>query len=176
MIFRHKDKYFVDYIAKQYNNTPYQQRSRTDIQWITKTRQIDIDSLVNLGWTPRNADKRYLPSISDLNSFLRAYIEVHGKLGYCTAYNRKGEKYYKLRLRIYGNKNLLIQIAQCISSKIQSEVSSIEKTTADKSGILNYTKYEDIQNIFNLVSGLPQHVAFWQNIDEMMQTPTKNSQ
>lgn len=176
--FRHKDKCFIDYVAKQYGITPYQQFSRTNVQWTAKTHKVNIDELIALGWTPRNANERHLPKIDGLNDFLRAYMEIHSRLDCCPAYKRKrpkGGKYYKLRLRIYGNNILLSEIAEYFSHNIHSQVSAIEKTCVEKSGILNYTKYNDIQEILNLISGTPHHKKFWLMADQMMRLPVKNS-
>jgi hypothetical protein len=63
MIFRHRNRYFLEQIQQLTGNKIYIQHSQTGPQYAFKTQNINIDELKCYGWTKRNAEQRNVPSI-----------------------------------------------------------------------------------------------------------------
>jgi len=171
-IIRHKDRNFLDSIMKNFESTIYSQKSRTGIQYILKTALLNVDALKKIGWTERNAEQRNVPILDDYRDFLRAYFELHSSLDYCTSYTRKKkEKYYKLRLRIYGNEILITSINDILSSFAHVSKKSIQNTHNRKTTYIAFASYNEIQSIYNWLTGTPCNINFWENVDKLMQKP-----
>mgnify|MGYP000966075934 CR=1 FL=1 len=98
LIFRHKDRYFLEQIQAFCSNTIYKQEKKGKPQYVLKTRVFNIDELKQYGWEERNAEQRNIPILEDYSDFLRAYVELHGSFDYSTRYmsRNKREKYRDL--------------------------------------------------------------------------------
>lgn len=92
MIFRHRNRYFLEQIQQLTGNKIYIQHSQTGPQYAFKTQNINIDELKCYGWTKRNAEQRNVPMLNDYSDFLRAYIEIHSVLDYSVRYRCKNKK------------------------------------------------------------------------------------
>ena len=172
--FRHNQKYFIESLTKYFKNNIYlQQRSKTkpDIQYVLKTNQLDIPSLMEYGWTERNSNIRNIPIMSDYKDFLRAYIEIHGVLNYAIRYRKDKTKYKKLRLRIYGNINLIKSINQILSINTSVTIKSLEILKNSKTSILNYQLLDEIKSIFLYLQGQPYCKEYWDDINEKLNNP-----
>lgn len=173
---RHKNRYFLEQLKSYFDSSIYPQKSRTGTQYALKTCLINIEQLQNIGWTERNAEQRDLPILEDYKDFLRAYIELHSCLDYCTGYKRhnKHEKYYRLRLRIYGNRILIQSINNILHQYIGIGSKKEQPTTNNKTFYIAYTSFEEIQSIYNWVTGSHYCNEIWIDIDKKLKEPIKN--
>lgn len=173
---RHKNKYFLEQLQPYFDSSIYPQKARTGTQYVLKTCLIDIEQLQNLGWTERNANQRDLPILEDYRDFLRAYIELHSSLDYCTGYKRKprNEKYYRLRLRIYGNKILIQSINRMLNKFVGVGSKKEQSTSNDKTFYIAYTSFEEIQSIYDWATGNLCCNEIWIDIDKKLKEPIKN--
>jgi hypothetical protein len=174
-IFRHKDRYFLEQIQQYVNNSIYKQQSRTGDQYVLKTKDFYMNQLIEYGWTERNADERNVPILPDYKDFLRAYMELHSTLSYQTSYDKRNgnKKYYRLRIRIFGNKILLESINKILTDTIHISLKTLQKTNNDKTFYTQYTSLTDIKKIFNYITGEPHNKMFWDNVDIHVQNPRK---
>lgn len=175
LIFRHKCKYFLEQIQVLCKNKIYEQDGRTGMQYVLKTRYFNIDELRSIGWTDRNSSVRYLPVLNSYKDFLRAYIELHSTLDYCTKYRYKykKEKYKALRLRIYGNKEFIEGINSILNVKARVGLKSPQILHNDKTAYIAYTALEEIQSIFTYIKGKLYCTEFWDAIHSKLNEPIK---
>ena len=174
-IFRHKDKYFLEQIQKYCDNSTYSQTTgKGKLQYVLKTAAFSPEDFP--GWIDRNAEQRNLPALDDYKDFLRAYFELHACLGYCTAYSNYGRKnqhkYYKLRLRIYGNYILIMSINKILLEQCGAKLKSMQYSDNNKTACLSYTSLDEIISITDWLTGQPKHEAYWLNVDKKLKIPT----
>jgi hypothetical protein len=175
-IFRHRNKYFLEQIQKYCNNNIYVQQGRTDIQYVLKTTSFTPSDFE--GWTERNSEQRNIPILDDYKDFLRVYFEIHSCLDYCTAYSNYGrknqKKYYKLRLRIYGNYILIQSINNILKQECKVNNKKVQHVNInDKTTYLQYTFSKELTIIFNWLTGEPYCKKYWQDIDSKLKEPIK---
>jgi len=170
-IFVHRERYFLEQIELYFDSRIYAQEARTAIQYVLKTALLNVDALKKIGWTERNAEQRNVPLLNNYRNFLRAYFELHSSLDYCTSYNRKREKYYRLRLRVYGNEKLIISINNILHMNVETGLKALQLTKNNKTAIITYASYKEIQSIYNWLTGTPCNINFWENVDKLMQKP-----
>jgi hypothetical protein len=178
-VFRHRDKYYLERINQYCNNTIYQQAGRTGKpQYVLKTGFFSLSDFE--GWTERNSEQRNVPLLDDYKDFLRAYFEIHSCLDYCTAYKNYGrknqQKYYRLRLRIYGNYVLIESLNRILNQecKVGSKKVQYININGGKTAYLQYASYDEILTIYNWLIGDPCNKDFWQDIDSKLKIPTKD--
>lgn len=177
--FRHKEKHFINRLNGYFTNTIYQQKrskNKIDEQYVLKTKNLNVYDLYNIGWSERNSDIRdipNLPNLSDYKDFLRAYIELHSTLDYSTRHKNNGDKYKALRLRIYGNTNLMDSVNKLLSREVRVGIKTIQTLSNHKTSIIYYTSFLEIQNIFNYLYGEPNFNNFWEDINCKLKVPTK---
>jgi hypothetical protein len=137
---------------------------------------VDINELKTLGWTERNSSQRDIPDLDNYKDFLRAYFELHARLGYCTQYKRRTkEKYYALRLRIYGNHLLIQSICTLLHQLIGVGMKSAQDVGNEKTSYIAYTAAAEVFDILDWITGTPRHKEYWQDIDKKLSEPTKRS-
>lgn len=175
MVFRHKDKHFLEVISRYFGYEIYEQAVKNYTQYVLKVYNFDIGKLVELGWNGRNADKRELPFLSDYRDFLRAYIELHSGLGYSVRYRRKPrrDKYKALRLRIYGNEHLVEGINKELHKSCRTSLKTIQDTKLNnKTFYVAYTSLAEIERIFNwLWNEKPYNKRYWADVEEKLNKP-----
>jgi hypothetical protein len=170
MTFRHKDRYFIEQIQRLTDSQIQYQVDAGKPQYKLKTALFDIAQLEQLGWSHRNAEQRDIPTLDDYRDFLRAYIELHSSLDYCTSYTKSRQKYYRLRLRIYGNK-ILIQSINNVLREHGCQLKAIQRTVNDTTVYIAYTALDEIKAIYNYISGSPCHSDYWQDVDTKLRAP-----
>lgn len=173
MIFRHRDRYFLEQIQELTRNQIYEQQSRTGVQYVLKTRNIDIEDLKHSGWNERNAAERNVPILDDYSDFLRAYIEIHGCLDYSTRYRYrdKRDRYKALRLRIYGNHILISSINRILHEYVGVGLKSVQNVWNGKTACIYYASLKEIQSILYYISGEPCFDGFWKDADKKLRNP-----
>lgn len=171
-IIRHKDKHYIDSIIPLFKTTPYTQSSRTQTQYVLKS-SIKFNPSILFNWTPHNSDIRDIPILQDYSDFLRAYIEIHSTLDYSIRHTRHKTKYKVLRLRVYGNKILIQHINDILHQYAATNLKSLQIMSNNKTAILNYTSFSEIESIYNYIYNSPYSPNIWNNINLLLKTPTK---
>lgn len=111
---------------------------------------FDIESLLQYGWTERNAKERPYPSIDNHKDFIRGYFEVHGSVSEKKSRNLiTGQRQIQKRLHIYGNETLLQGINESIEFELGIPKRRLQKTQSEHSKLLGYYKLVDIETIFD---------------------------
>ncbi|CAM2972696.1 hypothetical protein HAHI6034_11790 [Hathewaya histolytica] len=169
--FRHKERYFLEQLQTLFPNTIYGQEVHSGKQYVMKA-SINIETLDNLNWNARNSDVRKLPILEKYKDFLRAYLEIHSRFDYCTTYTGN-RKYYRLRLRIYGNFNIIENINSILAIEVKTKKKSIYTTPNGKTSVLCYTNLEEIRNILKYLDGSPFNNLFWDNAYRCLNEPKK---
>lgn len=169
--FRHKNKYFLEqlYIDK---NTIFPQQARTDIQYVLKTF-ININQLKDLGWTERNSVQRDLPILEDYKDFIRAYLEIHSAFSWQTSYLRNKRKYYRVRLRIFGNYILIESINNLLAELKIIEKKKVQDTHNDTTAYIQLTSLEELNRLFDYIDKTPKCLEFWNEVDLYLNNPKK---
>lgn len=170
--FRHKEKYFIERLSLVFGNNVYSQKrvkDKSDVQFVLKPK-LNADELYSLGWSARNSEERDLPALNDYKDFLRSYVEVHSSLDYSSRRKRNGEQYKSLRLRIYGNINIIAGINQIFSQKVVAP-KKIQILSNNKTALLYYHSLAEIEKIFEYIKGQPNFPKFWENVNEKLENP-----
>lgn len=177
-VFRHKNKYFLNQIQPLTNHQIYSQTVKDETQYVLKTPALNIQYLKKQNWATRNSDIRNIPILSIYKDFLRAYLEIHSGLDYCTSYSNKKAykyKYYRLRLRIYGNKSLINALNIIINQEIKIPIKTPQSTHNNKTTILYYTALDDLHKIFNYTYDTPCHKEYWNQVNYCLANPRKHT-
>ena len=147
LVVRNIDKFYPKTIASEtgYKSYPVTIENRETQQWAVKVR--------NVHEIPCHSD------VSDVHSFLRAYVEIHGVLDAMNCKKRNGEKIHRLRLRIYGNLDIISYINYIIpvpQKSVQEVVTQTGRTYA-----LYYQSKNEILDILDWISGEPCNIKIW---------------
>jgi hypothetical protein len=170
IVFRHKEKYFIQCLQKVFGGSIYEQDSRTDKQYVLKfKRDTLLNELNELGYSNRNSDKRIIPTIAD-KKFLQAYLEIHSKVDWQTAYTgNKKRKYKKVRIRVYGNKLLLEGINLLMHDIIRVELKTVQNCKNDTTGYISYGSQDEINMICDaFINEELRFIPYWDKISSMI--------
>lgn len=177
LVIRHKDKYFLEQVQNLFigNKLGYRKHNNKEY-YILKSKAFDYESLFKIGYKARNDSQRYLPILDKYNDFLRAYIELHGCWDYCTTHKRNKEKYYRLRLRIYGNYFLIDEINRILSEEVGVKFKSIQMVKSNNTtSYIAYTSLEEIYAIRKYLDNTPCNESYWNDVDIKIKNPRINS-
>ena len=169
MIVRHSQRYFVEQIQAIFGRTIYEQIGTSGKkQYVLKFRMPE-SCLLDWGWSPRNAKVRHIPAGSDAE-FLRAYLEMHSSVSWQTAYTRRDrKKYRKVRLRVYGNFDLINEINLLISEVCGVSLKTPQKTEGETTTYLSFASQQELSQIYDTLHRQPCYDSFWKKYFEMMQ-------
>ncbi|MBK5244269.1 MAG: hypothetical protein JJE18_04460 [Eubacteriaceae bacterium] len=173
-VFRHKDIFFLERLKPYFKNNIYEQKrikGKDGIQFVLKTSAVDVESLRKLGWTERNSDARNLPVLPEYKDFLRAFIEIHSTLDYSTRYKRSGSTYKALRLRIYGNSQIIDGINNLLAVNVGIGVKTPQLLRNGKTSILYYQATSEINAVYDYLKGDPCFEKYWDDVAEKFKTP-----
>lgn len=169
-VMRHKQLYFLDQISPYIESEPFFDASKN--RFTLKTNMIDIDQLQDMGYSNRNAEKRSLPFLSEYRDFLRAYIELHGYIDYCTCYSRnRKKKYNRVRLRTYGNIKLMSQINDILVDDAWISKHKLQVSGNNKTACLAINKLEEFKDIIAYIEGEPYCPEWWDTADYFLAHP-----
>jgi len=136
-------------------------------QYVLKSYMYNMEDFKENKWTRRNGEFRYLPVLSCYRDFLRAYIELHS----CLDYSIRKKKQKKLRLRIFGNENIIREINVKLAQFGVKEKTPQTSYNA-KTYILYCTALQEIQLIFNTIYDNENYCpVFWEKVDTLMRKP-----
>jgi hypothetical protein len=173
LIFKNKNKYFLEQIQRICGNNIYKQKDKNNVQYVLSTKYFNIEKLKDIGWSSRNSDIRQLPRLKQYGDFLRAYIELHSRFDYCTRYKNKQKKikYKSLRLRIYGNKILIREINKILNMDAGTTLKSPQNEKNNKTSCISYTSINEIKSIFRYIEENPCFDSFWKEIENKLIMP-----
>lgn len=153
LVVRNVDKWYVENIEKESKYHVYESKHNIDrdgkVQWTIKAR--DINSI-----TPINEIKCH-------QDFCRAYIEIHGVVDLVNAKDRKGNLVKRLRLRIYGNEEIIMYINKILPAG-EKKIQYIKNTVdgyVGKTCALYYQSKTEILNILKWIDGSPKNFSVW---------------
>lgn len=169
IVLRHKERYFLEQIQPIVGNQIYRQNGRTADQYVLKFR-YDISELEAIRYTRRNDSIRILPECADVY-FLQAYLELHGRFDLQTAYSgskTRRRKYYKKRLRVFGNYYILQGINVLLAQYCGCTEKTIQKIKAsDKTCYLAYINQTEIADIIQTFGrNNPCFAPLWNHYNE----------
>ena len=170
IVFRHKEKYFLQCLQSYFGGTIYEQEARTDKQYVLKFKRDDLLLELNeFGYSSRNSNNRIVPIIAD-KKFLQAYLEIHSKADWQTAYsNNRKRKYKKVRIRVYGNSGLINGINILMRDIIGVELKTPQKCHNEKTMYLSYGSQAEIDIICNaFINEDIRYIEYWDKISSMI--------
>ncbi|MDO5572959.1 MAG: hypothetical protein Q4G60_03155 [bacterium] len=168
IVVRHQNKFFLDQVAQSTCNTVYGQIINGKPQYVLKMYSVDIKSLCDIGYGKRNDADRTIPESAGID-FLKAYLEIHSRADWQTAYSGdRGKKYKKVRIRVYGTEKMLGGINSMLNQICGTTIKSLQKTGSDKSFYLSYGNQKEIQDIVNVMDYEPGLTEYWEKIQTML--------
>lgn len=151
---RNLDPYYLKIIECEVPYTAYESRHNLDrdgkSQWCIKVRNI-----------------RELPTLTKINypqEFIRAYMELHAIIDLRSARDKKGNKIKRLRLRIYGNEEIITWINVNLPAKekkIQYIRNVVDTNYIGETCCIYYQSKSEILNILNWIGGQPRNERVW---------------
>lgn len=162
LIVRNLDKWYVENIAKETGYNAYESKHNFKRdgknQWVVKCRNI--------------SEIPELSEIKNLPDFFRAYIEIHGVLDLANAKDRKGNPIKRLRLRVYGNEEILKFANKTLPAKekkIQYIKNYVDEKYIGRTCALHYQSRAEILEILKWIDGSPKNVSIWNKWENTLQ-------
>lgn len=162
LVVRNLDKWYVENIEKESKYHAYESKYNVSrdgqVQWVIKAR--DIHSLASFA------------EIKCTQDFCRAYIEIHGVIDLAKAKDRRGNPIKRLRLRIYGNEEIIAYINKILPSrekKIQHIKNFVEEKYIGQTCALHYQSQTEILDILKWIDGIPKNISVWNNWGKILQ-------
>lgn len=171
LVVRNMDKWYAEMIGRETGYRAYRLKYRSkyrskyssqyssengDIyQWVVKVRNISC-----------------LPELSEIRNvsdFCRAYIEIHGLLDLASIKDKRGNRFK--RLRIYGKKEIISFLNDCLPAKekkIQYVTNTVDAVYTGKTCILYYQSAKEIYNILSWIDGHPRNKAVWEKWENVI--------
>ena len=153
---RNLDSYYAKAIEKVVPYKAYESKGNLErdgrTQWCIKARSI-----------------KSLPVLSEIvskNDFIRSYMELHAIIDLMNAKNRSGNKIKRLRLRIYGNEEILSFINESLpakTKKIQYIKNKVDHNYIGETFCLYYQSKKEISDILSWIYGEPKNEKVWDN-------------
>lgn len=170
MLFRHREKYFLEQIQPLCRSKIQTSHSQIGMQYRLKVYGFSIDELNEWGWTPRTADTRNVPPLSNYRDFLRAWIEIHSDIGYSAYPKRKDLQ--KIRFRIYGNHVMMTSISRILHEGVGVGLKKPQSCVNEgKTCSLYYQSATEIKKVLQYVEGEPCFNQFWDEAYEKIKNP-----
>lgn len=168
IVFRHKERYFIQCLQEYFGGTIYEQEARTGTQHVLKLNNSSLlFELDECGYSSRNSDERILPKIAD-TKFLQSYLEIHSSADWQTAYKNK-RKYKKVRIRVYGNEILIDGINYLMKDIIGVKLKSPQKCANETTKYLSYGSQEEINMIYDKFTNETNKFSdYWNKLDKMI--------
>lgn len=175
--------YGTGYIAKEGKNEflfirnldPYYAKIiESEVQYSAYESKHNIDRDGKPQWCIKVRDIHELPSLSEIKNisdFIRAYMEIHSIIDLMNVKNRNGDKISKLRLRIYGNEEVISWINNNLPAnkkKIQYIRNIIEANYVGETCCIYYQSSREIFNILDWIDGTPKNEKVWSKWKEII--------
>lgn len=115
-----------------------------------------------------------LPNLSEIynvQDFIRAYMELHSVLDLMNVKTRKGNKVKKLRLRIYGNEEIISWIncnLPARKKKIQHIRYKVDSNYIGETCCIYYQSCSEISDILDWIDGNPKNINVWRKWENVI--------
>lgn len=148
------DRWYVDVVAPLFPTAPYLQRHAGDKKdfWTIKSAKVHL--------SPSLAD------VTDWHGFCRGVVELQACLDLWKRKARNGALVETPRLRIYGRRELLEQIARQFPAK-PKKVQAV-RTATGGTYALYYQSPAEVADILNWLRGDPENAALWARWGEII--------
>lgn len=153
---RNQDRFYPACVAAEIGvnvfQLKYEKNNEKKSQYVLKAKQI-----------------KSLPSLEDIEDkagFCRAYIEIHGLLDVRNAKHGSGNITRALRLRIYGQEDILTFINQQIPAR-PKKLQHI-KTENGETNVIYFQSKAEIKNIIQWIDGTPKNQKIWDKWNEIL--------
>lgn len=168
--------YGTGYIAKENgkeflfvrNLDPYYSKIiESEVPYKSYPSQHNIDRDGRLQWCIKVRSISKLPEFSEIyniQDFIRAYMELHSIIDLMNVKDRKGNKIKKLRLRIYGNEEIISWINGNLPAnkkKIQYIRNIVDLNYVGETYCIYYQSSGEIFDILNWIDGEPKNTNVW---------------
>lgn len=155
---RNLDPYYAKTVENEVSYMAYESKHNVErdgkSQWCIKVRDIhDIPAL---------------SEIKNLKDFIRAYMELHAIVD---LKDKKENKLEKLRLRIYGNEQILSFINNNLPAgikKIQHIKNIVDTTYIGETCCIYYQSKREIYDILSWIDGSPKNEKVWNKWDRII--------
>lgn len=155
---RSVDRWYCDVVQPLFGTTVYHQiiQGRDKEQYVAKGKAVaQID----------------LASVRDVPGFRRAYIELHGVLDRRPAKDKRGNKIWPLRLRVYGQDKVLEFLMEHLPAnlkKIQRISNLVDEAYKGETCAIYYQSRREILEILDYIDGEPRNDRIWELWKKMM--------
>lgn len=168
--------YGTGYIAKENgkkflfvrNLDPYYSKTiESEVPYKSYPSRHNIDRDGKLQWCIKVRSISKLPKFSEIyniHNFIRAYMELHSIIDLMNTKDRKGNKIKKLRLRIYGNEEIITWINVNLPAnkkKIQHIKNIVDTDYIGETCCIYYQSKQEILSIINWIDGQPRNEKVW---------------
>lgn len=141
---RNIDRWYCDAVSNLMGTNAYGVESRGKIQWRIKSPRVVAPTLQD---------------VTDWKGFCRAWIEIHGVLDSPKRRNKK-----TLRLRIYGQENVLTQIMNRLPAtkkKIGYIKNIVEEIYEGETCCIYYQSAREVLDILDYIDGELKNSNVW---------------
>lgn len=180
---RSRSRYHLEVLRTYFecSNKIFPLLRKGEIQWClklhVKLHRFPIQKLMELGWAERNEEERRYPiQVENHSDFLRSYLELHSQFDWQTSYRgkkNKDRKYYRTRLRIYGNAKLIEQVNEILYVEIGISKHSPQFSPNGKTTYIQLTALGEIKKILEYIDGSPKSPEWWGQAEEYLAQPRK---
>lgn len=163
---RNLDPYYPKTIEAEVPYKAYESKHNMSrdgkVQWCIKARNISK-----------------LPEFSEISNpqdFIRAYMELHSTIDFINVKNRNNSKIPKLRLRIYGNEEVISWINEVVPAnkkKIQYIRNILDSNYVGETCCIYYQSSKEICNILDWIDGTPKNDKIWNKWEQMINKLSK---
>lgn len=154
---RNIDRWYCEAVEDIYDTKMYGQTLRGKIQYVLKSAKV----------IPPKLDE-----ITDFEGFCRAWIEIHGILDITNRKTGSGKQVKRLRLRIYGQENILKFVMACLPckrKKIQYIKNSVQGGYIGETCAIYYQSSLEILDILQYINGTAKNIKIWQEWDKIIE-------
>ena len=151
---RNLDAHYSKTIECEVPYKAYESKNNSDrdgkTQWCIKVRSVSK-----------------LPALSEIccpQEFIRAYMELHAIIDSMSVKDKKGNKIKRLRLRIYGNEDIIAWINNSLpvkKKKIQYIRNVVDNNYIGETCCIYYQSRSEILDILDWISGIPRNEKVW---------------
>lgn len=152
MCVRSVDRWNCDAVQPVFGTAVYSQvcRCREKMQFVVKSAKVERVNLCD---------------VADVVGFCRAYLEIHGVLDMKPAKDRRGNRIWNLRLRVYGKEEVLGFLMEHLPAnpkKIQKISNSVDGGAyTGETCAIYYQSRKEIAEILEYIDGEPKNERIW---------------
>lgn len=146
----------------------YSKKIESEVSYKSYPSWYNIDRDGKPQWCIKVKGISKLPNLSEIynvQDFVRAYMELHSVLDLMGTKTREGNKVKKLRLRIYGNEEIISWIncnLPASKKKIQYIRNTVDSNYIGETCCIYYQSRSEISDILDWIDGYPKNAKVWE--------------